>query len=198
LDGQPLEIPGTSAALPNMRRLAESFRNRSQPIVHVVRLYKADGSNVDLCRRSAVERGAELLQVGSPGSKIAEALLPSQDVEFDPEVLLAGRLQSVGHREWAMYKPRWGAFFNTPLDAHLRGLGVSTLVFAGCNFPNCPRTSIYEASERDYRLVVIADAISGLDDRAQLELEGIGASVWTTAEYLRQAYRKPDTRPDDA
>src|SRR3989442_358297 len=32
-------------------------------------------------------------------------------------------------------------------------LGISTLVCCGCNFPNCPRTSLYEASERDFRLV---------------------------------------------
>jgi nicotinamidase-related amidase len=66
LDGAPLEIQGTSACLPNMRRLVESFRSRSRPVVHVVRLYEADGSNVDLCRRQAVERGEQTLLVGSP------------------------------------------------------------------------------------------------------------------------------------
>ncbi|WP_459872860.1 hypothetical protein, partial [Endothiovibrio diazotrophicus] len=50
-----------------------------------------------------------------------------------------------------LYKPRWGAFYRTSLESHLRGLDVSTLVFSGCNFPNCPRTSIYQASERDFR-----------------------------------------------
>lgn len=44
-------------------------------------------------------------------------------------------------------------------------------MFAGCNFPNCPRTSIYEASERDFRTVLVRDAISGLYERGEHERE---------------------------
>src|SRR5258708_38347993 len=40
LDGGPLEIPGTSAALESMRLLAQKFREAGRPIVHVVRLYE--------------------------------------------------------------------------------------------------------------------------------------------------------------
>jgi hypothetical protein len=29
-------------------------------------------------------------------------------------------MQEIGEREWVMYKPRWGAFFETPLHDHLR------------------------------------------------------------------------------
>ena len=85
-----------------------------------------------------------------------------------------------------MYKPRWGAFFQTPLQAHLEGLGVSTLVFCGANFPNCPRTSIYEASERDFRIVVATDAISGLYERGRAELANIGVSLMSAAELVAQ------------
>ena len=81
-----------------------------------------------------------------------------------------------------MYKPRWGAFYETPLEQHLRAHGVSTVVFAGCNFPNCPRTSIYEASERDFRVVVVGDAISGLYERGGLELTNIGAHLMSAVE----------------
>ena len=51
LDGQPFEIPGTSAVLPTMRALLNAFRETGRPIVHVMRVYLPDGSNVDLCRR---------------------------------------------------------------------------------------------------------------------------------------------------
>ena len=83
-----------------------------------------------------------------------------------------------------IYKPRWGAFYETPLERHLRTLGVSTLLFCGCNFPNCPRTSIYEASERDFRVVLAEDAISGLYDRGREELRNIGVAVLPTAEVV--------------
>jgi nicotinamidase-related amidase len=187
LDGAPLEIPGTSAVLPRIRRLLDAFRARSLPIVHVVRLYAPDGANADLCRRTALASGAPLLLAGSPGSELAEPLLPDPGAKLDAARLLAGGLQELVPREWALYKPRWGAFYRTPLEMHLRALGVTTLVVAGCNFPNCPRTSIYEASERDFRLVAVRDAISGLDEQGAAQLEGIGVAVWDAEHYLKSA-----------
>jgi len=184
LDGQPFEIPGTAAALPEMRRLAEAFRATGRPIVHVVRLYRPDGSNVDLCRRRAVAEGARLVLAGSPGAELAPGLVPPNAPGLDAQLLLAGGIQHAGPGEVVIYKPRWGAFFQTPLEAHLRALGVSTLVFAGCNFPNCPRTSIYEASERDFRLVLVEDAISGLYERGKDELRTIGVVLMRTAELV--------------
>jgi nicotinamidase-related amidase len=64
----------------------------------------------------------------------------------------------------------------------LKAQDVNTLVFAGCNFPNCPRSSIYDASSRDFRLVIATDAISGLYDKGLQELRGIGAALMTAAE----------------
>jgi nicotinamidase-related amidase len=81
-----------------------------------------------------------------------------------------------------LYKPRWSAFYGTQLEALLKAQDVNTLVFAGCNFPNCPRSSIYDASSRDFRLVIATDAISGLYDKGQQELRGIGAALMTAAE----------------
>jgi nicotinamidase-related amidase len=181
LDGQPLEIPGTSAALAAMVRLADAFRRAGRPIVHVLRLYREDGSNVDLCRRELVEGGARILAPGDEGAELAPGLAPEDAPPLDAETLLAGGLQPLGPGEWAMYKPRWGAFYETPLQDHLRGLGVDTLAFAGANFPNCPRTSIYEASERDFRIVVAPDAVSGIYDRGRAELEGIGVVLMDSA-----------------
>jgi len=187
LDGEPFEIAGTSAAVPSMARLAEFFRHKNRPIVHVVRLYRPNGSNAEPCRREMLEHGTSLVRPDSTGSQLAATLLERSGIALDAELLLSGGIQSVGPKESIVYKPRWGAFFGTPLDAHLRGLKVSTLVFAGCNFPNCPRTSIYEASERDFRVVAIKDAISGFDDRGGAELEGIGVRVMDTANFLAQA-----------
>ncbi len=185
LDGAPLEIAGTSAALPQMRVLIDAFRAAGRPIVHVVRLYRPDGSNVDLCRRLAVQEGARMLIADAPGSQIAAELLPDAGIALDSSRLLVGDLQPLGPGEIAMYKPRWGAFFGTPLERHLREQGVSTLVFAGCNFPNCPRTSIYEASERDFRVVLARDAVSGLYERGERELLNIGVQLAYAAEVAR-------------
>lgn len=185
LDGQPVEVPGTSAVVPQIAALAAAFRAAGRPIVHMVRLYRTDGSNVDLCRRAAVEAGAQMFAPGSSGSQLAPGLIERRaDFALEAQMLLAGRSQEVGPGEVVMYKPRWGAFYETSLEAHLRGHGVRTVVVCGCNFPNCPRTSIYEASERDFGVVLADDAISGLYERGRQELENIGVRLMPTAAIV--------------
>ncbi len=39
-----------------MTRLTEGFRAKGRPIVHVVRLYRCDGSNVELCNQGLDRR----------------------------------------------------------------------------------------------------------------------------------------------
>jgi nicotinamidase-related amidase len=181
LDNGPFAVTGTSAVIPAICRVVSCFRTRAQPIFHVVRLYEEDGSNLDVCRRHLVDDGSIPVRSGSAGSQLAPELLPSA-ATLNSAVLLKGSLQLLSTNEWALYKPRWGAFYQTSLEGHLRALGVSTLVFVGCNFPNCPRASIYEASERDFRVVAVTDAISGMYDRGVAELENIGVSVVTSDE----------------
>ena len=184
LDGGPLEIQGTSAALSSMRTLLGAFRDAQRPIVHVVRLYEPGGINADLCRRRVLESGMRALTPGDPGCQLAHELLPQPSLELDAGLLLAGGVQRLGPGEVAIYKPRWGAFYDTPLENHLCEQKVTTLVFCGCNFPNCPRTSIYEASERDFKIVLVTDAISGLYERGEHELIAIGVNLMSTDDVL--------------
>ena len=184
LDGQPLEIPGTSAAVPNVAELCRVFRHAGRPIAHVVRLYRSDGSNAEPLRRPLVSGVTPILRPGTSGRLLAPGLAPEGAPELDDELLLSGRPQHLGRAEVALYKPRWGAFFETALDDYLRQAGVDTVVIAGCNFPKSPRASIYEASERDYRVVLVDDAMSGLDDRGRMEMSNIGVAVAMTADVV--------------
>jgi len=177
-------IEGTSKCLSNLKRLTGNFREHDRPIVHVVRLYKKDGSNVDISRREMIQGGQKIVRPGTHGAELVDELKPNDDMELNSELLLNGDLQSIGEREWIMYKPRWGAFYETPLKTHLDKLSVDTLVVAGCNFPNCPRTTIYEASERDFRIVFVPDATSGTYERGLIELENIGISLKKTKEII--------------
>lgn len=186
LDGQPFEIPGTSAALPNIRLLLDVFRNRSIPIVHIVRIYKHDGSNVDICRREEVENGHQWVLEDSEGSQLATKFFTPENVILDSSLLLSGGIQHISSNEVVIYKPRWGAFYQTSLEEHLKKLGISTLVFTGCNYPNCPRTSIYEASERDFRIILATDAISGLYEKGEQEMRNIGVELTTTGELVER------------
>lgn len=180
LDGGASSIAGTSHVLPAVADLTGAYREAGLPIVHVVRLY--DGDDVDLPRRSLIASGAAIVRPHSTGSQIPRELLLAGVPELDPELLLAGRMQELARSEWAMWKPRWGAFHRTPLDAHLRRLGADTIVIAGCNFPNCPRATIYGASERYYRTLIVEDAVSGVLPLHLEEAERIGAGHLRVAE----------------
>ncbi len=184
LDGQPFEIPGTSQALPQIAALCETFRRARRPIVHVVRLYKPDGSNAELCRRDAISSGETLFLAGSDGRLVADDLLPDGAAELNDDLLLSGQLQLIGPHEWYIYKPRWGAFYRTALEDHLLSLGVTTIVLAGCNYPNCIRASVYEASERDFRVVAITDGISNFTEHGWNELRSIGINVMATRDCI--------------
>lgn len=191
-DGSLL-IPGTAEAVPVMRRLAEAYRQARLPIVHVVRLYRTDGSNVDLCRRALIESGVRMAAPGSSGSQIVSELLPSPDVSLDPDRLLRGEAQQIGPQEWIVYKPRFGAFYHTLLEEFLKGMEITTLTFVGCNFPNCPRTTIYEATERDFRVVMVTDGVSGVYDRGIEELENIGVVLLNSSEAVNEVKKAART-----
>ncbi len=184
LDGGGFPIPGTSAALPAMGRLVKGFREARRSIVHIVRLYEQDGGNAEPCRRQLLATGTQLLIRDTDGCQLATELLPDPDLRLDDALLLRGGAQVLGASEVAIYKPRWGAFYRTPLEKHLREHAISTVVFAGCNFPNCPRASIYEASERDFRVVVVRDAMSGLYERGEQELTSIGVHLMGCNELI--------------
>jgi nicotinamidase-related amidase len=186
LSGAPAEIEGTIDIVPNMVRLLAAYRRYRLPIIHIVRLYLPDGSNVDLSRREMTEHGARIVEPGTEGAELLPELKPSPDTRLDADFLLNGEIQEWGQKEFVIYKSRWGAFYNTPLHDHLGRLGVTTLVVCGCNFPNCPRTTIYEASERDYRIVLIDDAVSGIYEKGKEELRNIGVHLLSADTLIQR------------
>jgi nicotinamidase-related amidase len=187
VDGGSNAIHGTTQVLPEIRGLLAAYRSGGRPVVHVVRLY--DGQDVDLPRRTAIAQGAQIVRPGTRGSQIVSELRPN----LDASTLLAGAAQHLGPNEIVMWKPRWSAFYRTGLDRHLAGLDVNTVVFAGCNYPNCPRASIYDASELDYRVAIVRNAISGIDDRHLDEASRIGVVALSTEGVTETLARMVDT-----
>lgn len=184
LPGGTFARPGNGPVLTELAALARAFRNAGRPIVHVVRIYLGDGSNADICRREKLRRGLSLFRPGTEGVQVAEQLLPDGKPRLDEELLLAGGIQHVGPMEKIIYKPRFGAFYRTPLEGFLRSLGVDTLVVGGSNFPNCPRVTLFEASERDFRLVALEDGLSLFHGKDREEMEAIGISVMTCHQVM--------------
>jgi nicotinamidase-related amidase len=186
LSDSPYGIAGTTEVLPAVCTLVAAYRAAERPIVHVVRLYLPDGSNADLCRRAVLASGASIALHGSPGSQLADGLTPDNTIELDHDQLLAGQFQCLGPTEHVMFKPRWNAFYDTGLDDYLHQIGVDTVVVAGCNYPNCPRGTLFGASERDFRAVLVSDAVSQWNEHTSTELANLGVVTATTSEVLAQ------------
>ncbi|MDD3222327.1 MAG: cysteine hydrolase [Clostridia bacterium] len=181
-----MPVEGAMEIIPVMTGVLKAARQAGMPIIHIVRYYLPDGTNADLCRRELIASGVEIVAPGTKGAEVFDALKPGSFVGemMDAHMLMSGVPQLIGEWEWAMYKPRWGAFYQTKLEDFLKEKGIDSLIFMGINFPNCPRTTIYEASERDFRLGLVTDAMSRLYDRGVDELKNIGVSMLTGQELI--------------
>jgi hypothetical protein len=81
------------------------FRERNRPIVHLIRLYRPDGSSLDLCRRQDVERSKRVELPWTQGMELVDELKPSPDVRLDAERPLDGSLRQIGVVEWTITSP---------------------------------------------------------------------------------------------
>jgi nicotinamidase-related amidase len=60
-------------------------------------------------------------------------------------------------------KVRTGAFSTTDLDAQLRDRGIDTLILAGISTSGVVLSTVRDATDRDYRVLVLADATADPD-----------------------------------
>jgi nicotinamidase-related amidase len=184
LPDAPAEIKGTYEVIPKMKELLTIFRENHLPVLHVIRLYMKDGSNVDICRRKAAENGLHVAIPDTKGAELVDELKLDITSKLDSPSLLKGEFQQIGSNESVMYKSRWGAFYKTNLEPFLLDKNLDTIIICGCNFPNCPRTTIYEASERDFRVVLAEDAMSQVYQKGIEEMTNIGVNVLKTSDIV--------------
>ncbi|HSV39708.1 MAG TPA: isochorismatase family cysteine hydrolase [Nocardioidaceae bacterium] len=177
-----MPIPGTAELLGNMAAVADAFRDAGRPIVHVIRYYEPFGSDVDTLRRAAVEAGAQIAAPDSTGADIPALLTQGQPVTLDASRLLTGEQQEISPSEVVIYKPRWSAFHRTRLEEWLKQNDVDTVVVAGCNLPNCPRATLFDASQRDFRTGLVTDAVSQATDERVADLTLIGVNLLTVTD----------------
>ncbi|WP_395307961.1 cysteine hydrolase [Mycobacterium sp. AMU20-3851] len=94
---------------------------------------------------------------------------------------------------------RWG-IFSTGLDEQLTNYGVTTLIIAGCHTSGAVLTTIREAADRDYRIIVVAECTADADpevhDFLLRRVFPRQAEIWTAAElYSSLAANKSANRP---
>lgn len=173
----PLCIPMAAATVPACAETIALCRASGVPVVFATRRYRADGSNVEKCRRELWLRG------GKPLSEVcAEELSDAFPAEF-----------TRGAGDLCIVKPRFSAFFHTELDLILRRLGTDTVILAGTTTPNCIRTSCYDALSLDYDVVVLSDCTSSVTEEVQranlADMARIGACIMTSEDLKTELRR---------
>ena len=83
-------------------------------------------------------------------------LAGSKGTEIIPELYAEGDLVV---RE----KKRYNAFYATDLEFLLRRLGVDTVILTGINTTTCVLCTAFEATNRDFRVVIASDAVDSMD-----------------------------------
>jgi biuret amidohydrolase len=171
---------------PVIARAGELFRELRAigiPIVHVVTEYRepqeiASNPFWQAIHDDSTKARQGILRhnlTGSPGTEIVPALRASSDL------VVRG-------------KKRYSAFFATDLAFLLERLGATTLILAGINTTTCILCNAFEATNRDYRVVIAADAVDSMDGeemhRFALRLmEAAVGWVWTNEQILKALRR---------
>ncbi|MDO4314408.1 MAG: isochorismatase family cysteine hydrolase [Oscillospiraceae bacterium] len=169
------------STVPACVRAVELARGKGIPVFFVKRIYRADGSDVELTRHAGWAAGGRACAPASAGYNSAQA----------PE----GLRPQPG--DYTIIKPRWSAFFRTELDLILRRLDVRTVILAGTTTPNCVRTTCYDAIALEYNAVVLTDCCSSQTEEIQrvnlADMQRVGAVLMDSAAFADYG---PETVPD--
>jgi len=158
-------------SIPACIRTVNNARKKKIPVFFVKRIYREDGSDVELTRYDCWKKGGRSMAPGSHGYNSAEQVEGLKPQSGD----------------YTIIKPRWSAFFHTELDLILRRLGVETVIIIGTTTPNCVRTSAYDANALEYNVVIVEDACSSANEEIQAanisDLKRMGAVIMSSEQF---------------
>jgi nicotinamidase-related amidase len=123
------------AAVRNIRRILELFRERGWPVLYP---HVAPKQAFDYGRLS--DKVPAIMNVASKGYEFVADVAPT-----DKDILLPKKHPS--------------AFFGTPLTSYLINAGADTLVVTGCTTSGCVRSSVVDAFSNNFRVLVPEDAV---------------------------------------
>lgn len=175
LPGAPACVAGAYATIPCIRRLLDFFRINGWPVFHVIREYRADGSDIEFTRLPGFLEKKSYAVAGTRGCDIVDDLAPIDG-------------------EYRVIKKRFSGFMNTELDFMLRRTGATHLVISGTQYPNCVRSTIFDAIAYGYPVVNVTDATSAqtqqIADANIVDLKNIGAQCVSLDAFLKSCAHK--------
>lgn len=150
--------PGVlSPAIEPCQRAVKAARLAGVPIIYTRFTYRADFGD-----------GGFMLKEKFPMLAAVDALVAgSWDQAIVPELAPLAA-------DYVIDKNRPSAFFGTPLDSYLSGLGVREVVVCGVTTNCCVETTVRDAAQRDLRTFVLTDAVAEWDtERNTYSLRGM-------------------------
>ena len=150
----------------SINALVEAFRHHGQPILWVRQEFAPDLHDAFLEMR---KHNLRVTIAGTEGCEI----LPELDRRPNDKTIV---------------KKRYSAFFGTDLEATLRRGRSDMLVVAGINTHACVRTTVIDAYQRDYEVVVATECIASYDeahhDMTKRYLDGAIARLLPNREII--------------
>lgn len=179
LPESPFQVRTAMAIIPQIKKALEACRNYNIPVIHVIRYYRADGSDVEITKYDGFVKAGGFVVRGTNGAEIVEELRP-----------ISG--------EYVIVKQRYSAFFQTETDILLRRLGVDQIVVTGIQTPTCVRCTISDANSLDYEVIVLTDGTGAQTEsihKANLyDIENIGIKLITTDEFVKHLPSVPKAK----
>ena len=142
-------IDNSEELLSTAANVIASFRERGGTIGYV-RVGFADGDLDNAPATSGMaanvppERAA-IMHADAPATQIHDSIAPEPG-------------------DIVVRKQRVGAFSTTDLHDQLQARGIDTLVLAGISTSGCVHSTVLDAFDRDYRVIVLADACADPDE----------------------------------
>lgn len=147
---------------------ADALLGRAQTAIEAVR---ARGGHIGWVRVAFDDADIDGIP---PSSVMARLVTPDRRAALHPDApdsqLHAGLHPQLD--DITVRKTRVGAFTTTDLDQQLRGRGISTLILAGISTSGVVLSTVREAMDRDYRIVVLTDACADPDPESHAFLTG--------------------------
>ena len=167
-----IDMPFLVGTIPQVKRLADAFREAGRPVLYIAHVLKADYSDAQFpyWRLGLTPGGNRPHCVeGTWGAQIIDELRPHEG-------------------EHLVVKKGFGGFSNTPLDTILRNMGVTTCVVSGVTTCVCVSNTLRGGVEHKYRMILISDAVAEVSrDTHEAELKTMArvfADVKTTDEVV--------------
>ncbi|RQD83609.1 MAG: cysteine hydrolase [Methanocalculus sp. MSAO_Arc2] len=164
--GAPLRVAGAEGIIPSIQRILDAFRKRHLPVMHILRIHRRGGLDVEHFRRDLFQQ-RPFAVAGTKGAEVIDELSPLPS-------------------EYILEKTRMSGFFGTDLDLLLRSLEVQKVVVTGIQTPNCIRTTVYDAMAYGYDTTLISDATAAatpeIHEANLRDMAAIGVSIIRTEE----------------